>query len=126
MICAAPLRAALEEGCEMAETDWVIGSNQLAHEAVVEWAKAAGQDTKPSTLLTVRIRSLPGGAPDRGDRAAGIRRVIARLDDPGDTDANGGFKRQNREVLERMRRADREAWASVEHRLGDRDLREGR
>jgi hypothetical protein len=75
-------------------------------EAVVEWARAARQDTKPSTLLTVRIRSLPGVALDRGDSAAGIRRVIARL--------------------KRMRRGDREAWALVERRLGDldRELRE--
>jgi len=54
-------------------------------------------------------------------------RVIAGPVDPDDTAPNGRFKRDNREALEQMRQADRDAWASVEHRLGDRDgqLRSG-
>jgi hypothetical protein len=36
---------------------------------LIEWATAARQDTKPSTLLAMPIRSLPDGAPDWGDIA---------------------------------------------------------
>jgi ppGpp synthetase/RelA/SpoT-type nucleotidyltranferase len=31
---------------------------------------------------------------------------------------------ENREVLEQMRQAKHDAWSTIEHRLGDRELRE--
>jgi hypothetical protein len=48
------------------------------------------------------------------------------LNDPADPYTNGRFKRENREVLEQMRQADRDARLTIEHRLGDRELRERR
>jgi hypothetical protein len=48
--------------------------------------------------------------------------VIAELIDPEDTAATGRFKRGNRDTLEQMRKADRDAWSTVMRRLGDRDL----
>ena len=47
--------------------------------------------------------------------------VIASLTDPADTAMSERFKRDNREVLEQMRQAKRDAWSTIEHRLADRD-----
>jgi hypothetical protein len=44
--------------------------------------------------------------------------VIAGLNDPADTAIGGRFKAVNRDALEAMRQADRDAWATIEHRLG--------
>jgi hypothetical protein len=57
---------------------------------------------------------------------ADMLRVIAGLNDRDDTAINDRFKGENGEVLEQMRQAERDAWSTVEHRLGDhdRDLRE--
>ena len=57
-----------------------------------------------------------------------LLRVIADLNDPDNTAINGRFESGNREVLEQMRQAERDAWSTIEHRLGDRDreLREQR
>jgi len=52
-------------------------------------------------------------------------RVIASVADPDDTVVRGRFKRENLEVLEEMRQADRDAWSTPEHRLArDREVRE--
>jgi hypothetical protein len=67
--------------------------------------------------LAVPVRTLPA----REETTAEMLRVIAGLADPEDTATNGRFKREIRDILERMRQADREAWSAVEHRLGDRD-----
>ena len=57
-----------------------------------------------------------------------MRRSVEGLNDPADTAPSGRFKRDNRDTLEKMRKADRDAWLTVEHRLADRDrqLRERR
>jgi hypothetical protein len=47
-----------------------------------------------------------------------MRRVIAGLNDPDHTATNGPF---NRDVLEQIREADRDAWSTIVHRFGDRD-----
>ena len=52
---------------------------------------------------------------------ADMLRVTADLNDRDDTAINDRFKGENREVLEQMRQAERDAWSTVEHRLGDRD-----
>jgi hypothetical protein len=81
----------------------------------------------PVLAAVLRFAHPPGAADhaiaDRPlpDRAPGVRmrrRVIHRR----------RLKRENREVLEAMQQRDRDAWSSVEHRLGDRDreLREER
>ena len=76
----------------------------------------------------MKIRRLPDGAPDWEEVTADMLRVIADLNDPDDTAINGRFESGNREVLEQMRQAERDAWSTIEHRLGDRDreLREQR
>jgi hypothetical protein len=76
----------------------------------------------------VKIRRLPDGAPDWKEVTADMLCVIADLNDPDDTAINGRFESGNREVLEQMRQAERDAWSTIEHRLGDRDreLREQR
>jgi hypothetical protein len=78
--------------------------------------------------LAVKIRRLPDGAPDWKEVTADMLCVIADLNDPDDTAINGRFESGNREVLEQMRQAERDAWSTIEHRLGDRDreLREQR
>jgi len=50
--------------------------------------------------------------------------VIADRNHRDDTAIDGRFKGENREVLEQMRQAERDAWSTVEHRLSDRELRE--
>ena len=57
---------------------------------------------------------------------ADMLRVTADLNDRDDTAINDRFKGQNREVLEQMRHAERDAGSAVELRLGDhdRELRE--
>jgi hypothetical protein len=77
--------------------------------------------------LFVPISKWPDGSPSWEDTVADMLRVIAELTDPEDTAATGRFARANRETLEAMRQADRDAWGTVQHRLGDRDreLREG-
>jgi hypothetical protein len=59
---------------------------------------------------------------DSGRDAAGLP-CLAFSDD---TASNGRFWRDNREVLDQLRDGDREAWNSVQQRLGhrDRELRE--
>ena len=52
---------------------------------------------------------------------ADMLRVVAGLNDHDDTAINGRFKGENREVLEQMRQAERDAWSTIEHRLSDRD-----
>jgi hypothetical protein len=52
---------------------------------------------------------------------ADMLRVIAGLNDRDDTAINGRFKGENGDVREQMRQAERDAWSTVEHRLGDRD-----
>jgi hypothetical protein len=71
--------------------------------------------------LTVPLRKMADGCPDWEETAADMRAMIATLTDPADTAVNGRFKRDNGAVLDQMRLADRDAWSSVEHRLGDRD-----
>jgi len=56
-----------------------------------------------------------------GRHVADMLAVIASLTDPADTAMSERFKRDNREVLEQMRQAKRDAWSTIEHRLGDRD-----
>ena len=55
------------------------------------------------------------------EMTADMLRVIAGLNDRDDTAINGRFKGENGEVLEQVRQAERDAWSTVEHRLGDRD-----
>jgi hypothetical protein len=74
-----------------------------------------------SAGLAVPTRKLPGGEPNWEETVADMLVVIAGLTEPADTAGNGRFKRDNREVLDRMREADRDAWSTVERRLGDRD-----
>jgi hypothetical protein len=72
--------------------------------------------------------SLGDGEPDWEETAANMRAIIAKLSNPANTAKGGRFKRDNRDTLQQMPQGDRDAWSSVEHRLGDRDreLREGR
>jgi hypothetical protein len=76
--------------------------------------------------LPVKIRRLPDGAPDCEEMTADMLRVIAGLAHPDDTAVGGRLKRDNRETLEQMRQANRQAWSTIEHRLAvrDRELRE--
>jgi hypothetical protein len=69
----------------------------------------------------VPIRKLPDGAPSWEDPVADVLRAIANLSDPADTAMSGRSKRDNRDTLEQMRQADRDAWSTIEHRLADRD-----
>ena len=71
-------------------------------------------------------RSDPRGVARWEEMTADMLRVTADLNDRDDTAINDRFKGQNREVLEQMRHAERDACSAVEHRLGDhdRDLRE--
>lgn len=71
--------------------------------------------------VRVAVSKYPDGSPSWEDTVADMLRLIAELDDPEDTAATGRFKRANREVLEEMRQADRDAWNTVELRLADRD-----
>jgi hypothetical protein len=81
-------------------------------------------DLRDPDSLAVPILKLPDGGPDWEETAAAMRVKIAELTDPA---SNGRFKADNRAVLDQMRDDDRDAWNSVELRLGDRDreLREG-
>jgi hypothetical protein len=54
-----------------------------------------------------------------GRHVADMLAVIANLTDPADTAMSERFKRDNREMLEQMRQAKRDAWSTIEHRLGD-------
>ena len=47
--------------------------------------------------------------------------VIAGLASRDDTAGNGRFQRDNRAVLDEIRDGDRDAWSSVQLRLGERD-----
>ena len=67
-----------------------------------------------------KIRSSRSCA-DWEEMTADMLRVIAGLNDRDDTAINGRFKGENGEVLEQKRQAERDAWSTVEHRLGDRD-----
>jgi hypothetical protein len=71
---------------------------------------------------------MADGGPDWEETAADMRERIATLSDLADTALSGRFKRDNRDVLGQMRDAARDAWNSVEVRLGekDRELREQR
>ena len=55
------------------------------------------------------------------EMTADMLRVTADLNDRDDTAINDRFKGENREVLEQMRHAERDACSAVEHRLGDHD-----
>jgi hypothetical protein len=46
----------------------------------------------------------------------GHAQCTCRANDRDDTAINGRFKGENREVLEQMRQAERDAWSTVEHR----------
>jgi len=48
-------------------------------------------------------------------------RLIADLSELDDVVVNGRFLNANRDTLDQMRQADRDAWATVNHRLGDRE-----
>jgi hypothetical protein len=55
------------------------------------------------------------------ETAAETRQVIAGLMSRHDTASNGRFQRRNRAVLDQMRDGDRDAWNTVQLRLGDHD-----
>jgi hypothetical protein len=72
----------------------------------------------------VKIRRLAGDAPDweENDRGhADLLRVTAGLAHPDNTAVGSRFKRDNRDTLEQMWQASRQAWSTIEHRLADRD-----
>jgi hypothetical protein len=71
--------------------------------------------------LVVPISRYPDGAPSWEDTVADMRRVIGELSEIEDTAATGRFVQANRETLDEMREADRDAWGTVMHRLGDRE-----
>jgi len=69
----------------------------------------------------VPISKYPDGSTSWEDTVADMLRVIADLTDLDDTVATGRFVNANRAALEEMREADRDAWGTVMHRLGDRE-----
>jgi hypothetical protein len=71
--------------------------------------------------LVVPISKYPDGSTSWEDTVADMLRVIADLTDLDDTVATGRFVNANRAALEEMREADRDAWGTVMHRLGDRE-----
>jgi hypothetical protein len=71
--------------------------------------------------LAVPIHKTCDGAASWEDTVADMLAVIANLTDPADSAMSGRLKRDNCEVLEQMRQAKRDAWWTIEHRLGDRD-----
>ena len=71
--------------------------------------------------LIVPISKYPDGSISWEDTVADMLRVIADLTDLDDTVATGRFVNANRAALEEMREADRDAWGTVMHRLGDRE-----
>jgi len=71
--------------------------------------------------LIVPISKYPDGSTSWEDTVADMLRVIADLTDLDDTVATGRFVNANRAALEEMREADRDAWGTVMHRLGDRE-----
>jgi hypothetical protein len=77
--------------------------------------------------LAVPLVRMKDGGPDWEETAAEMRVKVALITDPADTGFDDRFKKANRDVLDQMREGDRDAWMSVERRLGDRDpgLREG-
>jgi hypothetical protein len=68
------------------------------------------------TTLAVETRRLPDGAPDWEGATAEMLRVIGGLNDPDDTASNGRFKRENREVLDQLRQADRAGGGTLRER----------
>ena len=70
--------------------------------------------------MTADMLRVIAGLNDRDDTAINGR-VIAGLNDRDDTAINGRFKGENGDVRGQMRQAERDAWSTVEHRLGDRD-----
>jgi hypothetical protein len=83
-------------------------------------------DLHSEPKLAIPISKYPDGTPSWEETVADMLRVIAELTDPDDTSVGGRFKRDNRDTLEQMRQAHRNAWSTIEHRLGDcdRELRE--
>jgi hypothetical protein len=71
--------------------------------------------------LTVPLRKAPGNKTDWQGTAQDMVAVIAGLTDLADTGNDGRFKRDNRQGLELMRTGDKNAWSTVEYRLGDRE-----
>ena len=78
-------------------------------------------DLRGDDALVVPISKYPDGSPSWEDTVADMLRVIADLTDLDDTVATGRFVNANRDTLEEMREADRDAWVTVMHRLGDRE-----
>jgi integrase/recombinase XerD len=76
--------------------------------------------------FAVPIHKAAGGKIDWQGTARDMLAAIAELTNPADTAATGRFNRANRDTLDQMRQADRDAWGAVMHRLGhrDRELRE--
>jgi len=77
--------------------------------------------TRSPHRKAVEIRRLPDGGSDWEEATSETLRVIAGLPQPDHTAVGGRFKRDNRETLEQMRQSNRQAWSTIEHRLGDRD-----
>jgi hypothetical protein len=66
-------------------------------------------------------RSDPRDVARWEEMTADMLRVTADLNDRDDTAINDRFKCENGDVRGQMRQAERDAWSTVEHRLGDRD-----
>jgi len=75
----------------------------------------------------VPISKYPDASTSLEDTVADMLRVIADLTDLEEHREHWPLQARNRDALEEMRQADRDAWTTVMHRLGDRDreLREG-
>ena len=78
-------------------------------------------DLRGDDQRVVPISKYPDGSTSWEDTVADMLRMIADLTDPEDTAATGRFQRANRATLDEMRQADRDAWTTVMHRLGDRE-----
>ena len=81
-------------------------------------------DSTARPMVGVVLKTLADGTtPDWKATVSAMLEIIAGLTDPVDTAVGGSFKQVTRDLLDAMRKADRDAWSTIEHRLGDRDRR---
>jgi hypothetical protein len=82
---------------------------------------------RSNAWVGVVLKTLADGTtPDWEATVSAMLEIIAGLTDPADTAVGGRYKQVTRDLLDAMRKADRDAWSTIEHRLGDRDRRRPR
>lgn len=127
---AERMAAAQQAGEEVREDNrrsepGVMRTEQTQDNATVPAKEGAEADPQPAAAaarsLAVPIRQgSRQGTTDWPGTAQDMIEAIAKLTDPADTEPNGRFKQDNRRTLDTMRISDKNAWSTVEYRLGDR------